>query len=383
MGKLKLVISDFHIADGQRPGEINPFEGFFHDDKFAQFLSHYSSDYYEDEDVELIINGDFFDLLTVRYQGEFPDCITEEIATTKVRYCLEGHPKVVTALRSFLEKPNKRITYLPGNHDFDIVFPRAQREFTRALCDSDTSPLIRFITDRDHYRFDGIEIHHGQQWEAINTFNFKKLFITERGKEPVLNLPWGSLFVLRVLNRYKEKRPYIDRIQPFNLYLLGALVFDTWFALNLIWSLGWEFVRLRFIEGRQRNAKFNTTLKIIWEFSAFPNFENRARRMLAARPGVHTLLAGHTHLAKVRVFGPDKVYINTGTWTDLISLDMSRPGRASNHYFVLIEYPDDAAPEGDEDSAAGQPPASVSSQRPDVHLKEWMGYHELTRDISV
>ena len=64
--KLKVIVSDFHLGEGQERGSLNPWENFHHDDKFAELLRYYSTDYYEDEDVELIINGDFFDLLQVR-----------------------------------------------------------------------------------------------------------------------------------------------------------------------------------------------------------------------------------------------------------------------------------------------------------------------------
>ena len=52
-GKIKkLVVSDFHLSDGQEEGELNPWENFHHDEKFAELLRYYSTDYYEDEDDE-------------------------------------------------------------------------------------------------------------------------------------------------------------------------------------------------------------------------------------------------------------------------------------------------------------------------------------------
>ena len=35
-GKLKIVISDFHVADGQESGFLNPWENFHHDSKLAE-----------------------------------------------------------------------------------------------------------------------------------------------------------------------------------------------------------------------------------------------------------------------------------------------------------------------------------------------------------
>ena len=40
-GKIKkIVVSDFHIGEGREEGELNPWENFFYDDKFAELL-HY------------------------------------------------------------------------------------------------------------------------------------------------------------------------------------------------------------------------------------------------------------------------------------------------------------------------------------------------------
>src|SRR5205823_10585063 len=103
--KLKVIVSDFHLGEGQERGSLNPWENFHHDDKFAELLRYYSTDYYEDEDVELIINGDFFDLLQVHYDGEFTDIVTEDVAVAKLKACFDGHPTVMRALPSFVEPP--------------------------------------------------------------------------------------------------------------------------------------------------------------------------------------------------------------------------------------------------------------------------------------
>jgi UDP-2,3-diacylglucosamine pyrophosphatase LpxH len=182
---------------------------------------------------------------------------------------------------------------------------------------------------------------------------------------PVLNIPWGSVFILNVLNKLKERRPYVDRIQPFNLYLLGAIFLDTGFAARLAALAIYEFLRTRVFTpfSRKRRSKLLKTLKVMFEFSAYPDFDAFARKLLEKNKDVHAVLMGHTHIAKVRRFARDKIYINTGTWTDLISLDISALGMRNELTYALIEYPE------------GEP-------RPRVGLKAWTGYHELWRDIN-
>lgn len=362
-GKLKLVVSDFHIGDGQEEGELNPWESFHHDEKFAELLRHYSTDYYEDEEVELIINGDFFDLLMVRYDGAFPVDITERIGISKLKACLDGHPIVVQALRQFVNVSGKRITVLPGNHDFELIWPGCQRLFREYVCGSADDARMQFVVERSFYEFDGVQVHHGMQFEAMNRFNWKRLVVPHPKGEPVLNLPWGSIFILTVLNEMKEKRPYIDHVSPFSLYLLGALFLDTRVALRLIWLAIMAFVRTRLIPlfQRPRTVRVSDLLSMLLEYEAFPNFEGRARKLFQKNPRIHTVVMGHTHLAKMRRFGHARTYVNTGTWTDLISLDISKLGVSRDLTYATIEYP--------------------PNQPPRTKLRAWRGYHDLYRDI--
>lgn len=363
-GKIaKIVVSDFHLGDGVREGELNPWENFYHDRKFVELVRHYSTDYYEDEEVELIINGDFFDLLQVRYDGEFPVEITERIAVAKLKACLDGHPVVVQGLRDFVNTPHKRITVLPGNHDFELIFPACQRLWVEYVCDAAEDERLRFITETSHYDFDGVQVHHGMQFEAINRYDWKRLFITEGRDEPILRQPFGSIFILEVLNKLKEKRPYVDRVQPFSMYLLGAIFFDTFVALRLIGLALLTFYRFRILPVLQ-NPGWETLKDLaagMLEYSAFPNFERKVRKVFRQNPEVHTVILGHTHLPKVRRFGRNKTYVNTGTWIDLISLDISNLGMNRDLTYATIEYFED--------------------QPPQTKLRAWHGYRELWQDI--
>lgn len=362
-GKLKVIVSDFHIADGQDEGFLNPWENFHHDEKFAELLRYYSTDYYEDEEVELIINGDFFDLLQVRYDGGFPEHITERIGVAKLKACLDGHPVIVDALRQFVSAPHKSITVLPGNHDFELIFPRCHQLFTDRVCGLPADDRVRFVVDRDYYEFDGVQVHHGMNFEAMNRFDWRRLFLTRGFPEPVLNLPWGSVFLLKVLNVLKERRPYVDRVHPFRLYLMGALFFDTLFAISAIWLSLRVFVAdwLRRNLTHPGETSIVETLKVFFEYTAFSTFEGKVQKHFKKNPHIHTVILGHTHLPLVRRFGPHRTYVNTGTWTSLISLDIARPGLNHDLIYATVELRE------------GEPPRTK--------LRSWRGYHDLWRDI--
>ncbi len=80
MKLIRLVVSDLHLGTGVPDGQLNPLEDFFYDDRFAELLEHYDRRCGEHTQIELILNGDIFDLLKVQIAGEWPTEITAEVA---------------------------------------------------------------------------------------------------------------------------------------------------------------------------------------------------------------------------------------------------------------------------------------------------------------
>jgi hypothetical protein len=71
-GKLKVVVSDFHLGAGPPDINYNPLEDFVADEAFSQFLETLRAESDNDhKEVELIINGDFFEFLQVPAVDEF------------------------------------------------------------------------------------------------------------------------------------------------------------------------------------------------------------------------------------------------------------------------------------------------------------------------
>ncbi|GIW73264.1 MAG: hypothetical protein KatS3mg102_2806 [Planctomycetota bacterium] len=361
--RYKLVISDLHLASGHRPGRVNPHESFEHDDKLVEFLRYYSTDYYEDEEVELIIAGDFYDFLQVPTSRGFTTQITEELALEKLAACVAGHPEVHQALAAFLAAPAKRITFLMGNHDMELVFPGVQAALRHYLAGDARDPRVQFICDRPSYDFDGIQIQHGQQLEAVHYVDFKEPLLVRRGHPPLLNLPWGAQFILRVLVPLKRERPYIDRVRPFRAYMIRAFVFDWWFFWKVVWLALRNFIETRFSNFRHLRARLRQNLLMLREARVYPDLGHKVRQLFERNPGIHTLIVGHTHVPEVRQFERGRLYVNTGCWTETISFDLGSFGRASAPTYALIEYED------------------TESARPTVKLLEWYGYHDLFREV--
>jgi len=354
---LKLVISDTHISSGNPPGEFNPYEDFHYDSVLAEFLEHYSTGEFEQEDVELILNGDFLDPLKVDVHGIFPERITCSIAASKITRCLEGHAETVQALRSFVAAPNKKITYIIGNHDLEVAYPPVQ-ELLRTVIGA---PRYQ---DRIHFRIfepfydlpGGVRVCHGNQFEALNKVDLRRIFLTKGYSEPILNLPWGSIFLLKVLLPIKAERPYINLVHPFSKYLAMAMFTDTSIALPAFLRASYYFMKTRFWEARKRAVSFRHTLSILREEAVVsPELEDAAVQMFEDDPSLTAVIMGHSHTAKVRRYKKrGAMYINTGTWTKLINLELADLGVHTRFTYALIQYPD-------------------STKRPKVGLYRWFG----------
>ncbi|OFZ00826.1 MAG: hypothetical protein A2Z97_02235 [Bdellovibrionales bacterium GWB1_52_6] len=351
MDKVKLIISDCHLSAGKFfEGRLNPHEDFKFDDEMVELFEFFSSSIYGDGpggavEVELFINGDFFDFLNVPYFGEFEDAITEEISLTKLEAIIAGHPKVMAALKRFASKPNKKITYLVGNHDADLFFEKVRERIVREWDPEGSYPSekVEIIADRDRVRLEGgVEIHHGNQFEAVNSMNFECPTIASHMSEPVLNLPWGSFYVLKIVNRLKWEREHLHRVRPVKVFVLMGLLTDPLFTLKYVFLSAYYFLQTRFFYSSRRSAKLKQTIDIVKQESAlFQDLEKQARRILDQESEVKTVIFGHTHRPMNKVYPDGKQYINTGTWTQMINLDWVTLGQQFCLTFALVRIRDE------------------------------------------
>ncbi len=348
MKLIRIVLSDLHLVTGVRPGKLNPLEDFFHDDRFAELLAHYDEAAGEQGEVELILNGDIFDLLKVKIGGAWPTEVTDEIATEKLRQCLEGHPRFVHALKEFLGKKNRRVTYLPGNHDLDMLFQGAQELFRRYVAPGKAGEQVRFVTSSDTYYLpEGIQIRHGHQFERVHRVDYGALTEKRRDGTPVLVLPWGSLWILEVMNPLKELRSHIDRIQPLGRFLIASLLFDPGFVVKFLWRSTLYFLKHRVFAFQAWRQRIRNLPRLLREevIELIGGYDERAARALNRTRGAHTLIVGHSHGPRFRQLPSGKILVNTGTWISMINLDLQYLGQDSGLTYALIEYSDEGRPQ--------------------------------------
>jgi UDP-2,3-diacylglucosamine pyrophosphatase LpxH len=351
--KFKFVISDCHLSAGRfYEGRLNPHEDFHFDEEMVRLFEHFSQGRYGSGpdgpvDVELVIAGDFFDFLNVPLDGEFDDAVTEQIALKKLEAIIAGHPLVMAAIRKFASLPSKRVTYLIGNHDADLFFDAVRERITREWDPEGRaiSDKVTLIADRDRIIVEGgVEIHHGNQWEPGSLLNFDRPVISGTLSSPVLNLPWSSFYVLKIVNRLKIEREHIDKVRPVKVFILLGLVADTIFTLKFCFLTAFYFIQTRLIPSPYRRSRFSLTLEMLKpELRLFLDLEREARQYLDENANVTTLICGHTHLPVNKVYPDGKQYINTGTWTRMINMDWKRWGAQPSRTFALIQIKDGKA----------------------------------------
>lgn len=356
--KLKLVISDLHLGRGRtlEGGTTNPLEEFYFGQKLVEFIHYYSSGEYRDAEIELIVNGDFLNFLQVDYRGHHLTVITEAVALEQLRGIVEGHQEVFEALKIFAGTPGRSITYVVGNHDQCMLWPGTRAHLNEIL---ETSVKYKNIV----YFFDGVHIEHGHMHEAANRLDPKRFFLKKNLPEPILNLPFGSHFFVDFVLKLKAVHPHVDKVRPFKRMIRWALFNETWFTIRSFFSLTKYFVDAVFKKDPRRQFPFKRILKVLAESAIFPDLSESARRILID-DRVHIVIFGHTHVYQYRQWGPGKEYFNTGTWTELTSLDIPSLGKITKLTYVLLEYPDDGG-------------------RPRGRLKEWRGYHRIEEDVAI
>lgn len=382
-----VIVSDCHLSAGRLyEGRLNPYEDFFFDDQMVELLEHFSSGKYGTHsdgspvEVEFFINGDFLDYLNVPIDGEFEVAVTEEMSLLKTDAILKAHPRVMRAIRDFAAHPGKSVTYLVGNHDADLFFPKVQERITRAWDPEGRypSPVVKLIADTDRVRYpEGVEVHHGNQFESMHALDFRAPLIAQpqghlegfegifgdasdqaNKPKPLLNLPWGSYYVLKIVNRLKAERSFLDKVRPIKVYFVFGLLFDTIFTLKYMFLTIYYFLRTR-IGGTGLRLSLSQTIRMLRQERDFLlDLEDEARTYLDENPEIKTVIFGHTHKPLNKIYPDGRQYINTGTWTKMINLDWERLGQSYALTFALIRF---------------KPPQGEQPAEAQCELRTWVG----------
>ncbi len=362
--KLVLVISDLHLGAGKQVrGRRNMLEDFHYDAELVDFLHYHSEGDYEQRDVELVINGDFLDFLAVPYVEFFDDEFwSEAAAVEKLRMIMRAHRGVMQALKAFLEKPNKKITYIIGNHDAELVFDALKVEF-KAFFGPELQGKLDLRNDLDvHVPIPGVYIQHGHQYERAHEFDPDRSVVAAQDGQRYFIPSWGSYYVTNVINRYKQERPYINAVRPIKHFIIHGLIFDTFFILRFVLSNFYYYFMVRFWHYIMLKVGWRQVVKdLARELTLFQDYESLTREFFQGRPDARVLIVGHTHNPTLRLYNDGTVFINTGTWTNMVNLDLAQWNHAQSLPYARVA------------SYAVEPDPTRFEEQVEVDLKVWLG----------
>jgi UDP-2,3-diacylglucosamine pyrophosphatase LpxH len=244
--KVKFIISDLHLGAGLTHPGGNCLEDFLADQQLVNFLDAIRRESIEHHrEVELIINGDFFEFLQVpaieSYDPATPYPIeayldsSPEASVQRLNLITQGHPDVFAALSDFMhvERPQRRITIIKGNHDVNLFWPVVKSRLRETLGASGARASLLLFADEFVSR-EKIYIEHGHQ--RAETINAYPDFFNPRSAENPAQLyyPVGSRFVINVFSDLERERWFIDHVKPITTLIWYALQWDFDFAARVL-----------------------------------------------------------------------------------------------------------------------------------------------------
>jgi UDP-2,3-diacylglucosamine pyrophosphatase LpxH len=247
-GKFKIVVSDLHLGGG-RVAEGNRLEDFDRDQDFAAFLDEIAaeSDRKGDE-VELIINGDAFEMLQVPhketfdppfvYPAELYHSSSERDSERKIDLIVAGHRPFFEALGRFARSgpPRRYVTFVKGNHDINLYWPGMRRRIREATGTTSLGASLLGFEERRIVR-EGIYVEHGNQY-AIGLDRIEDMEEPLDHEKPgQLTLPLSSWLVMDVFNDVEREKYWIDGVRPITALVWYTLAYDFPFAARAIAAL--------------------------------------------------------------------------------------------------------------------------------------------------
>lgn len=299
--RLLVILSDIEMGPG---GVVDDFP---HSDVLADRLLSYNEGAYADRAVELIFNGDTFDLLKTPYNGTFPRHITSQIALAKMQPICAAHPRFFAAIEQFLDhrRAERRVHFVIGNHDAELAFPELQA-LVQTQCGGD--PRIGF--PGLSLDIGKVHIEHGSQQDRMFQVNKDALFI-DYGGQPILNISWGAAALLSAVIPLREVLYFHDRVKPREV-LFKLIPEIRELLVERFWSYWLRGFWKGYFDRSDRSQELTWALlkEVVWRFSfKNPNVQTSdelVRRMIASDDFL-LYVVGHQHQSTWTSYGDRKV----------------------------------------------------------------------------
>jgi UDP-2,3-diacylglucosamine pyrophosphatase LpxH len=324
--KRKIVVSDLHIGKGKVvDGQINYREDFVYDEDFSDFLKWIVRDSQNmGAEFELILNGDILDVIKSTHRD---GKVYKKDVFDFLNYCTENHRVFFEALRDFIYEGGK-VIYTIGNHDHPVASPDIQSYLLEK-----TQINFRFI--KKEYFESGVWIEHGNRYEAVNRTDLVNIWFRDEKGEEYLNMPWGTKFVVEVIDSFSFTKPYLDRWRPLGKAIRWGLIFDTRISLLALFRTIKFVLKNRKFYDPIRRRSFYVPLNLVMNAMGH-KIVDRSAKILLRRQDIKVAVMGHTHRALLWKYR-DKIYANSGTWVPFVSFDTPQIGLIEKRNFVVID----------------------------------------------
>jgi UDP-2,3-diacylglucosamine pyrophosphatase LpxH len=327
-----------------------------------------------------VLAGDILDFLAVtngNRKGSF-DHLGDQTQSI-----IEHHPEVFEALTNLARSPHHQLVILGGNHDPELIFPTVQEALERRLGGDLSNPPVRWLVHGEALRVRVGEAvvlsEHGNAldpWNRINHAALQSAFsLASRNLSDVSDYqqPPGSRLVLEVLSQLRDSYHWVDCLKPETEAVLPLLWhFSTWKQRKLIFDLADDYLSMKVFalnkkignahnperlykgeketENSEKDRVFKEWIDAVYEqqrltlggerkegklINALRSVSARDTFFEVERPdesakylqpifqsGADVVIHGHTHSAKACAL-EGGLYINTGTWAQLLRLPQS------------------------------------------------------------
>lgn len=219
-GERRIVfISDLHLATDEDKRD------FFAQDELADLLDELLD---ADAPVDLVIAGDFFDLLQLTEARPHED----RVAAFRAAFERPEYAAMLDRLRAFTAGPRRRTIYLVGNHDAESGWNDPLRAY---LLESGLVSEIALAYRHSYTAGDGrgclIYCEHGNDYDGVNTIgDYRNPAITPLGSHIVTDL----VNYLEPLGRHAAVEAPTSIADIDNIHPLGLI--PWWFISNYFYQ---------------------------------------------------------------------------------------------------------------------------------------------------
>jgi UDP-2,3-diacylglucosamine pyrophosphatase LpxH len=213
-GRGIVVMGDLHMGPGRDAGgRWHPYEDFRWRDEFFAFIGNLNLESgLQGVDIDLVINGDLFELL----QSSTAPCAaagcTPAEALQRLDTVIKAHAEELEAIGAIATYRDNRVHIIPGDHDAALLLPEVWRRAAAAF--GAPAGRVTLATSGVWTSPDGrVHVEHGHQL-PISADRFSKWpspLTTVNGRLHI-ERPWGEYVLLPFYDRVETRYPIVDNI---------------------------------------------------------------------------------------------------------------------------------------------------------------------------